>query len=70
MILTLDHWVAAFPRTVGWIIVFPALGMVVYFGGQVLGRSRHTPQRILVDENLNNNGPGVIPSRSVATADS
>ncbi len=39
MNLTLDHWVAAFPRTAGWIIVFPALGMVVYFGSQLLGRS-------------------------------
>lgn len=37
MILTLDNWVAAFPRAAGWIIVFPALGMVVYFGGQVIG---------------------------------
>lgn len=38
MILTLDNWVAAFPRVVGWIIVFPALGMVIYFGSQLLGR--------------------------------
>lgn len=39
MNLTLDHWVAAFPRAAGWIMVFPALGMVVYFGSQLLGRS-------------------------------
>lgn len=39
MILTLDNWVAAFPRAAGWIIVFPALGMVIYFGSQLLGRT-------------------------------
>lgn len=39
MNLTLDNWVAAFPRAAGWTIVFPALGMVVYFGSQLLGRS-------------------------------
>lgn len=39
MNLALDHWVAAFPRAAGWIIVFPALGMVVYFGSQLLGQT-------------------------------
>lgn len=39
MNLTFDKWVAAFPRTAGLIIVFPALGMVLYFGDLLL---RHT----------------------------
>jgi hypothetical protein len=43
LILTLYNWVAAFPRVAGWIIVFPALGMVGFFGSQLLGRSRHAP---------------------------
>ncbi|MFA6313304.1 MAG: hypothetical protein WCV99_17305 [Sterolibacterium sp.] len=34
--LTLDQWVAAFPRTAGFIILFPALGMAMYFGDQML----------------------------------
>lgn len=34
--LTLDQWVAAFPRTAGFIILFPALGMTMYFGDQLL----------------------------------
>jgi hypothetical protein len=38
MNLAFDNWVAAFPRTAGWIIVFPAIGIVVYFGSQLLGR--------------------------------
>ncbi len=36
--LTLDNWVAAFPRAAGWILVFPALVMVIYFGSRLLGR--------------------------------
>ncbi|MCX7175582.1 MAG: hypothetical protein NT159_16975 [Proteobacteria bacterium] len=36
--LTLDKWVAAFPKTAGSIILFPALGMVMYFGDQLLKR--------------------------------
>ncbi|MDD5177389.1 MAG: hypothetical protein PHQ05_13310 [Sterolibacterium sp.] len=36
MNLTLDKWVAAFPRTTGLILVFPALGMVFYFGELLL----------------------------------
>lgn len=32
MNLSLDKWVAAFPRAAGWAILLPALGMVAYFG--------------------------------------
>lgn len=39
MHLTLDNWITAFPRVAGWIIVFPALGLVVFFGSLLLGRS-------------------------------
>ncbi len=38
MNLTLDNWVAAFPRAAGWILVVPALGLVVHFGSQLLGQ--------------------------------
>jgi len=34
--LTLDRWVAASPRIAGAIILFPALGMLMYFGDQLL----------------------------------
>jgi len=34
--LTLDKWVAASPRIAGLIILFPALGMAMYFGDQLL----------------------------------
>lgn len=36
MEMVLDKWVAAFPRTAGCIILFPALGMVLYFGALLL----------------------------------
>lgn len=36
MNLTLDKWVAVFPRTAGLIILFPALGMAMYFGDLLL----------------------------------
>ena len=39
MNLALDNWVTAYPRATGWILVFPALGMAAYFGGQLLGRA-------------------------------
>lgn len=39
MNLSFDKWVAAYPRTAGLIIAFPALGMVLYFGDQLLRRS-------------------------------
>lgn len=35
---TLDKWVADSPRIAGSIILFPALGMVMYFGDQLLRR--------------------------------
>lgn len=38
MNMAFDNWVAAFPRTAGLIIVFPALGMVMYFGDLLLKR--------------------------------
>jgi len=38
MNLGFDKWVAAFPRAAGLIIAFPALGMVLYFGDQLLRR--------------------------------
>lgn len=37
--LTLDNWVAAFPRAAGLIILFPSLGMVLYFGDLLLRRA-------------------------------
>lgn len=37
--LTLDKCVAAFPRIAGLIIIFPALGMVMYFGDLLLRRT-------------------------------
>ncbi len=39
MHLTLDNWVLAFPRASGWIIVFPALALVLYFGFMLFGRA-------------------------------
>lgn len=36
--MALDRWVSAFPRIAGLIIVFPALGMMLYFGDQMLKR--------------------------------
>lgn len=36
MNMTFDKWVAAFPRTAGTIIFFPALGVVFYFGDLLL----------------------------------
>jgi len=39
MNLSFDQWVAAYPRTVGLIIAFPGLGMVLYFGDQLLRQS-------------------------------
>ncbi|MCF8178267.1 MAG: hypothetical protein K9J74_07135 [Sulfuritalea sp.] len=36
MIMSLDNLVAAFPRTAGWVILLPALGMVFYFGRLLL----------------------------------
>ncbi|MBI3523370.1 MAG: hypothetical protein HY066_02390 [Betaproteobacteria bacterium] len=38
MNFALDNWVATSPRLAGWIILFPALGMVGYFGSLLLGR--------------------------------
>lgn len=38
MNLTFDKWVAAFPRTTGLILIFPALGMLAYFGDLLLKR--------------------------------
>ena len=38
MNLAFDKWVAAYPRTAGLIITFPALGMVSYFWDQLLRR--------------------------------
>jgi len=38
MNLTFDKWVAAFPRTTGLILIFPALGMLLYFGDLLLKR--------------------------------
>ena len=38
MNLTFDKWVAAFPRTTGLILLFPALGMLMYFGDLLLKR--------------------------------
>lgn len=38
MHMALDHWVAASPRATGWMIVFPALALVAYFGSLLLGR--------------------------------
>lgn len=38
MNLSFDEWVAAFPRTAGLIIFFPALGMLLYFGDILLRR--------------------------------
>ncbi|TRZ69608.1 MAG: hypothetical protein D4S02_01780 [Rhodocyclaceae bacterium] len=38
MDLAFDKWVAAYPRTAGLVIVFPALGMVSYFWDQLLRR--------------------------------
>ena len=38
MNMPLDKWVAAFPRTAGLIIVFPALAVVMYFGDLLLRR--------------------------------
>jgi len=34
--LGFDQWVAAYPRTAGLIIAFPALGLILYFGDQLL----------------------------------
>ena len=34
--LTLDNWVAAFPRAAGGLILVPALGVTVYFGTLLL----------------------------------
>jgi len=39
MNLALDHWVTASPRAAGWMIVFPALALVAYFGSLLLGRA-------------------------------
>ncbi|TRZ69609.1 MAG: hypothetical protein D4S02_01785 [Rhodocyclaceae bacterium] len=39
MNLSFDKWVAAHPRTAGLIIAFPGLGMVLYFGDQLLRQS-------------------------------
>lgn len=39
MNLSFDKWVAAFPRVAGAIILFPALGTVIYFGGLLLRRA-------------------------------
>lgn len=36
MNLSFDKWVATYPRTAGMIIALPALGMVLYFGDQLL----------------------------------
>lgn len=36
MNLALDKWVAAFPRAAGWVILLPALGMVLHFGTLLL----------------------------------
>lgn len=36
MNLGFDKWVAAYPRAAGLIIAFPALGMIWYFGEQLL----------------------------------
>ena len=38
MNLSFDKWVAAFPRTAGFIITFPALGMLAHFGEILLKR--------------------------------
>ena len=38
MNLSFDKWIAAFPRTAGFIITFPALGMLAYFGEILLKR--------------------------------
>lgn len=38
MNMSFDKWVAAFPRTTGLILLFPALGMVMYFGDLLLKR--------------------------------
>jgi len=39
MNLKFDSWVAAYPRTAGIVIALPALGIVLYFGDQLLRRS-------------------------------
>lgn len=39
MIMSLDHWVATFPRTAGLLILFPALGIALYFGDLLLKRA-------------------------------
>lgn len=39
MNLGFDQWVAAYPRTAGMVIACPALGMVLYFGDQLLRRA-------------------------------
>jgi len=36
MNLTFDDWVRTFPRIAGLLVVFPALGMVLYFGDLLL----------------------------------
>lgn len=36
MNLTLDKWVIAFPRAAGWVILVPALGIVMHFGMMLL----------------------------------
>ena len=38
MDLSFDRWVSEFPRIAGWILVFPALGMAMYFGDLILKR--------------------------------
>lgn len=38
MNMSFDKWVAAFPRVAGAIILLPALGTVIYFGGLLLKR--------------------------------
>jgi len=39
MNLGFDKWVAAYPRTAGLVLIFPALGMSIYFGDLLLKRS-------------------------------